>query len=55
MEQFTNITEHAPPFRLQANPQRRPEARRAPLYASPWIALFILLRHACRQPSALKN
>jgi len=55
MEQFKNITEHASPTRSNDGPQIHRKPNRAPLYASPWVALFILLRREVRQPRPLES
>lgn len=55
MEQFKNITEHTRPKQpaYEAQAQRKPF--RSPLYASPWVALFILLRREIRQPRTVES
>ena len=57
MEQFTRVKEHAAAPRSPcASPKtNRKAAGRAPLYASPWIALFILLRSEYRQFRMLES
>jgi hypothetical protein len=55
MEQLTNITERARSAPLNAAPPIPPKPLRAPLYASPWMALFILLRREFRQPRTLES
>ena len=55
MEQFTNITERASSSRSHAGPQASRKPGRSPLYASPWVALFILLRRELRQPRTVES
>ena len=55
MEQFTNITERVRSAPRKAGPPISPKPVRAPLYASPWVALFILLRREFRQPRTLES
>lgn len=55
MEQFTTITERAPTPCLAPGSQTSRNPSRAPLYASPWVALFVFLRNEFRQPRTLEN
>ena len=55
MEQFRNIKERKRP----ADPGRQNGTRagraHAPLFASPWVALFVILRREFRQPRTASN
>jgi len=55
MEQFTNNTEHKLPSRPATAAQAHGKPFRSPLYGSPWVALFILLRREFRQPRTLES
>jgi hypothetical protein len=55
MEQFTRTRDRASKHQ-DTSPQINPQpAGRAPLYASPWLALFILLRHEYRLLRAVES
>ena len=55
MEQFASITERRPRYYPAIQPQATPRPSRAPLYASPWIALFVILRRGLRQNRLLES
>jgi len=55
MEPFSSITERSTGFCPDAPPQVARRRSRAPLYASPWIALYAILRRELRQSRLLSN
>lgn len=56
MEKLTNIKEHRNPAGPGTQTRVRPGRARAPLYASPWMALFLILRREfIRQPRTASN